>query len=164
MKVLTVHYDAEDVLQDAFMRAWSNMDKAGEMHSSRSFILWMRRIIHNRVLDLRRRFAVREVVWPASVTGAGDGEADVLESLTQEAVAADHRAGPIPGEVDDAVVELKLLPFEEQLCVLMRDVLHVEWKAVAATVSRTVDASKSLRFRARGREDWLRDAVPETGA
>jgi DNA-directed RNA polymerase specialized sigma24 family protein len=164
MKALEVHYDPEDVLQDAFLRAWDKRAEAGEMPSSRSFVLWMRKIIHNRVLDLRRRLTVREKVWPASVTGAANGEGDVLEMLTENVSAGDYRAGPIPGEVDDAVVELKLLPFEEQLCVLMRDVLKVEWKAVAVTVSRTVEASKSLRFRARGREEWLRDGVPEESA
>src|ERR1043166_7988375 len=44
--------DAEDVTQDAYVRAWHNFDN---YDANRSFEGWLFRIITNRVIDLRRR-------------------------------------------------------------------------------------------------------------
>lgn len=44
--------EAEDVTQDAFVRAWYNFSN---YDASRSFEGWLFRIITNRVIDLRRR-------------------------------------------------------------------------------------------------------------
>jgi RNA polymerase sigma-70 factor (ECF subfamily) len=44
--------DAEDVTQDAYMRAWRCFDR---YDTTRSFEGWLFRIITNRVLDLQRR-------------------------------------------------------------------------------------------------------------
>src|SRR5690349_19214586 len=44
--------DAEDVTQDAYLRAWNNFTS---YDSTRSFEGWLFRIITNRVIDLRRR-------------------------------------------------------------------------------------------------------------
>src|SRR4051794_38731456 len=44
--------DAEDVTQDAYVRAWNNFDT---YDATRSFEGWLFRIITNRVIDLRRR-------------------------------------------------------------------------------------------------------------
>jgi RNA polymerase sigma-70 factor, ECF subfamily len=44
--------EAEDVIQDAYLRAWSHFDS---FDHSRSFEGWLARIITNRVIDLHRR-------------------------------------------------------------------------------------------------------------
>src|SRR5690349_10578350 len=44
--------DAEDVTQDAYVRAWQHFDR---FDASRSFEKWLFRIIANRVIDLKRR-------------------------------------------------------------------------------------------------------------
>ena len=44
--------DAEDVTQDAYVRAWHNFET---YDANRSFEGWLFRIITNRVIDMRRR-------------------------------------------------------------------------------------------------------------
>jgi RNA polymerase sigma-70 factor (ECF subfamily) len=44
--------EAEDVVQDAFVRAWQHFDRYDTTHS---FEGWLFRIVTNRVIDLRRR-------------------------------------------------------------------------------------------------------------
>src|SRR5690348_14791018 len=44
--------DAEDLVQDAYLRAWDHFDR---YDPSRSFEGWLFRILTNRALDLRRR-------------------------------------------------------------------------------------------------------------
>src|SRR5690348_408701 len=44
--------DAQDVTQDAYVRAWNHFDS---FDPSRSFEAWLFRILTNRIIDLRRR-------------------------------------------------------------------------------------------------------------
>ncbi|HEX6576333.1 MAG TPA: sigma-70 family RNA polymerase sigma factor [Gemmatimonadaceae bacterium] len=54
--IVTVHEDAEDAVQDGFIRAWQSMDR---FDTSQSFGAWVNRIVANAALDITRRRKVR---------------------------------------------------------------------------------------------------------
>lgn len=54
--IVTVHEDAEDAVQDGFVRAWQAIDK---FDSTQSFGAWVNRIVANAALDITRRRKVR---------------------------------------------------------------------------------------------------------
>ncbi len=54
--ILTVHEDAEDALQDGFVRAFQALDR---FDPAQSFGAWLNRIVANAALDLTRRRKVR---------------------------------------------------------------------------------------------------------
>lgn len=54
--IVTVHEDAEDVVQDAFVRAYQALDR---FDVGQSFGAWLSRIVANAALDLARRRKVR---------------------------------------------------------------------------------------------------------
>lgn len=56
--IVTVHEDAEDAVQEGFVRAYQAMG-AGRFDSTQSFGAWLNRIVANAALDLARRKKVR---------------------------------------------------------------------------------------------------------
>ena len=54
--ILTVHEDAEDVVQEAFARAYQALDR---FKPEQSFGAWLNRIVANAAYDLSRRRKVR---------------------------------------------------------------------------------------------------------
>lgn len=54
--IVTVHEDAEDAVQDGFVRAWQALDR---FDPSQSFSAWLNRIVANAALDIARRRKVR---------------------------------------------------------------------------------------------------------
>ena len=54
--ILTVHEDAEDALQEGFVRAFQALDR---FDVTQSFGAWLNRIVANAALDLTRRRKVR---------------------------------------------------------------------------------------------------------
>ena len=54
--IVTVHEDAEDAVQDGFVRAYDAMNR---FDTSQSFGPWLNRIVANAALDIARRRKVR---------------------------------------------------------------------------------------------------------
>ena len=54
--IVTVHEDAEDAVQEGFVRAWSALDR---FDPSLGFAAWLNRIVANAALDITRRRKVR---------------------------------------------------------------------------------------------------------
>jgi RNA polymerase sigma-70 factor (ECF subfamily) len=54
--IVTVHEDAEDAVQEGFVRAWQALDR---FDTSQSFGAWLNRIVANAALDITRRRKVR---------------------------------------------------------------------------------------------------------
>jgi RNA polymerase sigma-70 factor, ECF subfamily len=54
--IVTVHEDAEDAVQEGFVRAWQALDR---FDPSQGFGAWVNRIVANAALDLTRRRKVR---------------------------------------------------------------------------------------------------------
>src|SRR5579862_6840370 len=88
--------DAEDVTQDAYVRAWHNFDS---YDASRSFEGWLFRIITNRVIDLRRRQKrVPMYSLDTPVHGDEDGQPLAHEFAAPDSNPEDIVVGPIMEE------------------------------------------------------------------
>ena len=55
--IVTVHEDAEDAVQDGFVRAWNALNR---FDPSLGFGAWLNRIVANAALDVARRKKVRD--------------------------------------------------------------------------------------------------------
>jgi RNA polymerase sigma-70 factor (ECF subfamily) len=68
--------DTEDVVQDAFLRAWSRFDS---FDPTASFRGWMYRILINTVIDRIRQRGRRPCLTIDSLFSAGERECDVVD-------------------------------------------------------------------------------------
>jgi RNA polymerase sigma-70 factor (ECF subfamily) len=85
--IVTVHEDAEDVVQEAFVRAYQALDR---FNVGQSFGPWLNRIVANAALDLARRRKVRATdELHESLAGSfrDPGESDELRRRLREALA-----------------------------------------------------------------------------
>jgi RNA polymerase sigma factor (sigma-70 family) len=141
--------DAEDALQETFLRAWRSLHTC---HSSPR--PWLYRIASNVCFDL---LAARRT---APVT---------VESVPEAVAPSEHEPDAVV--IAAETVELALLtavrhlPARQHACLVMRDVLRWSAKDTATTLSLSVAAANSAVQRARGglrehlaedRLDWAR--------
>jgi RNA polymerase sigma-70 factor (ECF subfamily) len=134
--------DAEDVVQETFMRAYRQLDK----YESRSnFSTWIYRIAANYALDLirsRRRHNDRRVTG----SDAEDG-GDILDRMKSPAPGQDRVL--YSGEIRERVQQaLGLLTDQERIAFLLR---HFEGKSIdeiGAVLSIGASATKNSIFRA----------------
>src|ERR1041384_7649500 len=88
--------DAEDVTQDAYIRAWNNFDT---YDATRSFEGWLFRIITNRVIDLRRRQKLVPMYsLDTPIQGAEDGQPLAHEFAAPDSDPEQIVIGPIRSE------------------------------------------------------------------
>jgi RNA polymerase sigma-70 factor, ECF subfamily len=148
--------DAEDVLQEAQLKAWRALDR---YDGQASFRTWMYRIATNASLDAlrsrRRRLLPRDLGGPRDpVLGLGEQRHDIawLEPYP----------GPLPTSVDPhAAAELResvrlafvralqLLPPRQRAALILRDVLDWSAAEAASALESSVPAVNSALQRAR---------------
>jgi RNA polymerase sigma-70 factor (ECF subfamily) len=98
MAALRIPQDAEEVAQDAFVRAWSNL---GKFRGDSTFKTWLLTIAWNQAMSRRRRLtgwfqrsvAIADVAEPASDNRPQDGAMHDTE-LHRHARAAIHSLTP----------------------------------------------------------------------
>ena len=137
--------DAEDVAQDAYVRAWNSFDG---YNPSRSFEGWLFRIITNRVIDLRRR--QKRVSMYSLETPIYDDEEG--QSLAQVFAAPNSNPeeiviGPILEEQLQAA--LATLPADYRTAILLCDVEQYSYQDIAATMHCALGTVRSRIHRAR---------------
>ena len=138
--------DGEDVVQDAFARAFVALDELQEDAQLRA---WLFRIAHNRALDLLRSRAIRaaepieaahEVVDPASP--------DPVEVLMRREA------------VETAVSRFVELPTVQRSVVILKDVLDQSLEEIAAMFELTANAVKGHVARVRARLKEINAQAP----
>jgi RNA polymerase sigma factor (sigma-70 family) len=123
--------DAEDALQDVFVRAYSALRADGRPVSLRA---WLYRIAHNRCIDQLRR--------PAPVpTEVVDLKFDSL----QDPLAATERSQ----QLRQLVADVQRLPEQQRSALLMRELQGMSYAELAVALEVSVAAVKSLLLRAR---------------
>ncbi len=147
VRLLRDHQLAEDVTQDAFIRAYSSLDQYG----GGSFRAWLTRIAANRCYDLLRSAKRR----PA-------------DSLDAELVEEEPRwsVEPVPDDPEREAMRLALgqrleraldlLPDDQRLVVLLYDVHGYDYEEIAHIAEVSLGTVKSRLSRARAR---LRDTL-----
>jgi RNA polymerase sigma-70 factor (ECF subfamily) len=131
-RVLGNKSDAEDVVQDAFMKVWQ---KAGQWQPGRAqFSTWLYRVVVNRCLDLKRK----------PVNAALDNVAEQSDDRPDayEDIAARERQAKIAGAV-------AALPERQRTAVALSYTAGMSNAQAAETMEISVKAFESLLVRAK---------------
>jgi RNA polymerase sigma-70 factor, ECF subfamily len=162
-------HDAEDMVQETFLRAWRNRER---FEGRSSFRTWLYRIATNACLDALKRRGAR----PADVAG-GYGEIPWLQPYPDHLLeeVADSEAGPDSTVVAKETIELAFLaaiqhlPPTQRAVLILRDVLGWSAKETASLLDTSVPSANSALQRAREtmqrrlperRAEWTRDTAP----
>ncbi|HEU0316906.1 MAG TPA: RNA polymerase sigma factor, partial [Solirubrobacteraceae bacterium] len=130
------HADAEDVLQDVFVRAHAALRATDAPIALRA---WLYRIAHNRCVDaLRRPAPTPSEIMPGAQPALSRGA---------------HHDPPVEAERSEdlrrLVRDLLALPEQQRSALLMRELQGLTYEELAATLGVSVGAVKSLLVRAR---------------
>jgi RNA polymerase sigma-70 factor (ECF subfamily) len=162
-------HDAEDALQDAFLRAWRSI---GRFEGRSSFRSWLYKIATNTCLDViaRRPKRVLPIDYgPPSDPHGGPGE-PLIESVWVEpypddslslesGFAAPEARYELRESVELAfVAALQHLPANQRAALILREVLGFSAKEVAETLETSVPSVNSALQRARATID---DKLPD---
>lgn len=124
--------DAEDVMQDVFLRAYGALRADGRAVSVRA---WLYRVAHNRCIDQLRR------PRPATV--------ELLEE-TATSMALDPAAETQQREdLRRLVTDVGRLPEQQRSALLLREMEGLSYQELAGALDCSVPAVKSLLVRAR---------------
>jgi RNA polymerase sigma factor (sigma-70 family) len=123
--------DAEDALQDVFLRAYGALRADDRPVTLRA---WLYRVAHNRCIDQLRRVAPA----PADVL-------DVSRTPLHDPLAEAERREDLRRLVDD----VRRLPEQQRSALLMRELEGLSYQELAGALGVTVPAVKSLLVRAR---------------
>ena len=123
--------DAEDVLQDVFVRAYGSL-RAGDR--SVNLKAWLYRVAHNRCIDQLRRPA------PAAADILQLGRTPLLDPIETAQRRDDLRR---------LVADVARLPEQQRSALLMREIDGLAYADIAAALEVSVAAVKSLLVRAR---------------
>ena len=130
-QMLPVRQDAEDALQDIFVRAYSGL-RAN--HRELALRAWLYRVAHNRCIDELRRPAPP----PPEVI-------ELLRSPVHDPIAeADQRES-----LRRLIADVRRLPDQQRSALLMRELGGMSYADLAGALGVTVPAVKSLLVRAR---------------
>jgi RNA polymerase sigma factor (sigma-70 family) len=126
-----LHPDAEDVLQEVFVRAYAGLRADGRELSLRA---WLYRIAHNRCVDELRR-----PLPPAPET------LELAPSLAGDPVAESEQRDSLRR----LIVDIGRLPDQQRSALLMRELSGMAYGEIAGVLGLSVPAVKSLLVRAR---------------
>lgn len=166
-RMLASYTDAEDMVQEAFTRAWARRTTFAGRASLRA---WLYRIATNACLDLLARRDDRVAV----ATDDGPGEVLWLQPYPDQLLRSDD----LPAEAAVAretielafIVAVQHLPARQRAVLVLRDVLGWPARQTAEALDMTVPATTSALQRAREgmrrhlpdrRSDW---ATPAPGS
>lgn len=137
--------DAEDVTQDAYVRAWHNFDS---YDATRSFEGWLFRIITNRVIDLRRRQKrVPMYSLDSPIQGDEDGHPLAHEFAAPDSDPEQIVVGPVMEERLQRA--LAALPTDYRTAILLCDVEQRSYQEIADRMRCALGTVRSRIHRAR---------------
>jgi RNA polymerase sigma-70 factor (ECF subfamily) len=168
-RLLGSYDEAEDLVQETFLRAWKGL---GGFAGRSSLRAWLYRIATNACLDLLatrpRRVLPQQLSEPHDPTVARPPRADVpwLQPFPDELW---EPAGPVDAQPESVVLAretmelvflaaLQLLPPRQRAVLILRDVLGWPAKQAADLLDGTVAGVNSALQRARA---TLRDQLPD---
>lgn len=123
--------DAEDVLQDVFVRAYAGLRTDDRQLALRA---WLYRVAHNRCIDQIRRQG------PISATTEDAAAGPTFDPIA----AAEQREA-----LRRLIIDVQRLPEQQRSALLMRELSGMSYADLAAAMSLSVPAVKSLLVRAR---------------
>jgi len=141
-KLLGSREEALDCAQDAFVRAWENIERYDPKWSVAT---WLRRIVTNLALDRLRRRGGR-----ADFSEALEGSLTSAEETPVETAERNERAEAVRGL-------LELLPEKYRLVLVLRDMEGVDISDIARITGTNAATVRWRLHRARAlfRQRWL---------
>jgi RNA polymerase sigma-70 factor (ECF subfamily) len=133
--VLRNEVEAEDVVQDCFVRVLEHRAKLAEVRDMR---VWLVRIAWNLALDRRRR------VRPTQM------DEHFAAGLMAASVPQDQAVGELR-ELTRVLAQIDRLPRKEREALLLSAVEEVSTAEIAVVLGRSESAIRALLFRARAR-------------
>ena len=133
--VLRSRHEAEDVVQDAFVRV---LEHRSALPNVRDMRVWLVRIAWNLAIDRRRKIRPQQM-------DAAFAEALAANCVTAEQALGDARQLALMLEA------IEKLPKLERQVLLLSAVEELSTSEVATIVDRTESATRALLFRARTR-------------
>lgn len=132
--------EAEDVAQDAFLRAYTRLDR---YRGDGTFRAWLLQIVHNAALNetARKRPEPMAEPEPAGARAAGLGDRAV-RTPAQELEASER--------LRRLEQKLRLLPADHRLVLVLRDVEGLSYGEVADAAAVPLGTVKGRLHRARG--------------
>ena len=131
--------DAEDIVQEAFVRAYQNLDR---YRDEAKFTTWLLRIVTNLCTDQARMSTRRQALEQKEASGALDwmtgnvNENPVGNLIDEERKQALRRA-------------LQALPIHHRTVIVLRDLEEREYSDIAEVLGCTVGGAKLRVLRAR---------------
>ena len=133
--VLRNRAEAEDAVQDAFLRVLAHRDRLPEVENLR---VWLVRIVWRLALDRKRRIT------------PGQMDALFLQSLVGASLPADQALAEA-NELELVLEEMDRLPAAERHVLLLCAQDEMKTAEIAAVLHRSESAVRALLFRARER-------------
>ena len=147
LRIVRSHAVADDVAQDAFLRAWQALDR---FELGRPFGPWICRIAANLAVNHVRSPVAREGPLPE-----GHGETKAVQGSPLDAV--------LDGEAQQLLHEaLEALPAEQRAVFLLRAVEEMSYREIADALGLSPGTVMSRLFRAR--EKLARALAPYLGS
>ena len=128
--------DAEDAVQEAFVRVLRHRDTLGEVRDQR---VWLIRIVWNIVLDRKRRAKTRPET---------DDVAELARVLPSEGLSAEERASAAQHHAH-VLACVETLPAKERQVLLLSAFEELNSVEIATVLDITESSVRSRLFRAR---------------
>lgn len=142
-KILILHADTDDALQNTFIKVWENLDK---FESKSSLFTWLYRIASNEALAILRK-RKREYNY----------EAADLESIFNNSTEADSWFDGDEGH-RKLLSAIKKLPEKQQLVFNMKYFEELKYEEISEILSTSVGSLKASYHLARKKiEDLLKN-------
>ncbi len=137
--------DAQDIYQDAFLKAWKSL---GNFRFECSFYTWIYRIATNLCLDYLRKRAVRKEDAPV-VTDSEGNEHSVLDRVSDNRAAANPERDLLRREVGGYISKAltKLTP-RERMVFELKHYHGLKLRTVGEILNTSEETAKNTLFRA----------------
>lgn len=146
LRLLATPADAEDVAQDALVRAYSRLHDLAE---GASFPAWLRKIAVNLSLNVLRRRGLLHFEPLEVKIRSSDGARDVERDFADEQTTSPEDAAVNVSVRDEIDALVRRLPAEQRVAVVLRDMYDYDVSQVAELQRCGLSAAK-MRI-ARGR-------------
>jgi RNA polymerase sigma-70 factor (ECF subfamily) len=147
--------EAQDVYQDAFLKAYRNI---GKFRFECSFYTWIYRIVTNLCLDHLRKRQVRKEDAPVAVDSQGESY-DLLEQVPDGRAASNPEHDLISRELGKKIgAALAQLSPRERMVFELKHYHGLKLRTVGEILQTTEDTAKNTLFRATQK---LRGALAE---
>lgn len=134
--------EAEEILQEIFIKAWTNLN---DFDASQKFSSWIYRIAHNQTISefrkAKSRGSEQKMEWNEEIFGNIAGKTNIEAEIGEKMDGKKMRKGvaDLPEKYKSAIV---LRFWEEKSYKEMSDILHIPIGSAATLVSR---AKKELK-------------------